>query len=451
MPSVLQFLKWFYPGMQVKRWFFIATAGVFLFGIGSALLPVEGGILFRLTTLIVLLSGLVTLALGVGGLLRSLLDVVAPGHPQGLVELVFQRRQLGKGPKVAVIGGGTGLSTLLSGLKHYTTNITAIVTMADDGGSSGRLRQEFDMLPPGDIRNCLVALADAEPLMQRLFQYRFTDDSVLKGHNFGNLFITAMTKITGDFERAVHASSKVLAIRGRVVPSTNMKVRLAAELDDGSVTLGETQISRADVPIRRIYLEPAGCQPTREALEAIREAQTVVLGPGSLYTSIIPNLLIEGMVDAIVQSKALKVYVCNVMTQSRETNGYRASDHVRALMAHASPGIVQVCIINTEPVPPTLLEKYRQEEAFPVDADVERIRELGYQVVADDLISTENYVRHDPDKLARLIIQLTMGSRGRPLSSQGAATESPSPHPVESLTGVSRGAASSGSAATSPS
>lgn len=413
MTPVLRFLKWFYPGMRVKRWFSLAMAGIFLFGIGSALLPIEGGLVLRLASLVILLTGLISLAFGGVWLVRSLLEVVAPGHTQDLVELVFLRRHLEKGPKIVVIGGGTGLSTLLSGLKHYTTNLTAIVTMADDGGSSGRLRQEFDMLPPGDIRNCLVALADTEPLMQQLFQYRFAEESALKGHSFGNLFITAMTKITGDFERAVQASSKVLAIRGRVVPSTNTKVRLAAELDDGSVTLGESAISKSAIPIRRIYLEPATCQPTTEALQAIREAQAVVLGPGSLYTSIIPNVLIEGMVDAIVQSKALKIYVCNVMTQSRETNGYRASDHIRALVAHSNPGIIQLGLVNTEPVPPLLLEKYRQEEAFPVEADCDRIRELGYQVVAQGLISTENYVRHDPEKVAKLIFQLTAGMRWR--------------------------------------
>jgi uncharacterized cofD-like protein len=269
------------------------------------------------------------------------------------------------------------------------------------------------MLPPGDIRNCLVALADTEPLMQQLFQYRFADESALKGHNFGNLFITAMTKITGDFERAVRASSKVLAIRGRVVPSTNMKVRLAAEHADGSVTVGETKISKAEVPIRRVYLEPMGCQPTADALAAIRDANAIVLGPGSLYTSIIPNLLVDDIVDAVVQSKALKVYVCNVMTQFRETDGFKASDHVRALVAHSNPGIVQVCLVNTEPVPDALLEKYREEGAYPVEPDVARIRELGYQVVDGSIINTENYVRHDSDKVAKLIIQLIVGGRGR--------------------------------------
>ncbi len=410
----MRFLKWFYPGMRVKRWLALAIVGVFLFGIGSALLPIEGDIGLRLVSLVIVLAGVFSMIIGIVLVGRSLLEVVSPEHTHDLVDLVFQRRHLERGPKIVVIGGGTGLSTLLHGLKQYTTNITAIVTVADDGGSSGRLRQEFDMLPPGDIRNCLVALADTEPLMQRLFQYRFAEDSALQGHNFGNLFITAMTKITGDFEQAVQASSKVLAIRGRVVPSTNMKVRLVAEHDDGSVTQGETKISNAAVPIRRLYLEPATCQPTTEALTAIREANAIVFGPGSLYTSIIPNLLVEKIMDEIVQSKALKIYICNVMTQSRETHGFRASDHIRALVAHTNPGILHLCVVNTEPVPPALLEKYRQEEAYPVEADIEQIRALGYQVVADNIISTENYVRHDPNKMAKLIIQLIVGTRGRP-------------------------------------
>ena len=429
----VRFIKWFYPGMRVKRWLTMVILGIFLFGIGSALLPVEGGILLRLTSLVILLMGLVSLVLGMGLLLRSLIEVVAPEHTQDLVDLVFQRRHLEKGPRIVVLGGGTGLSTLLSGLKQHTTNITAIVTVSDDGGSSGRLRQEFDMLPPGDIRNCLVALADAEPLMQRLFQYRFAEDSALKGHSFGNLFLTAMTKITGDFEQAVQASSKVLAIRGRVVPSTNAKVRLVAEHEDGSVTVGETKISHAESAIRRVYLEPAECQPNLEALRAIQEAQAIVLGPGSLYTSIVPNLLVQGMADAIVQSKALKIYVCNVMTQSRETNGFRASDHVQVLVAHTNPGILQVCIINTEPVPLALLEQYRQEEAFPVEADAARIRSLGYQVVADNIISTENYVRHDSAKVAKRIIHLVMGMRGRPSAPTTAAAPPTTPKAREPL------------------
>ena len=436
----LQFLKWLYPGMRVKRWIFLAVAGMLFFGIGSSLLTVEGGLLLRLASLIMLLGGLLSFTFGAGLVVRSLLEVVTEGHSQDLVEIVFQRRYLEKGPKIVVIGGGTGLATLLQGLKHYTTNLTAIVTVADDGGSSGRLRQEFDMLPPGDIRNCLVALAETEPLMRELFQYRFTGDSALQGHSFGNLFITAMTKITGDFERAIRASSKVLAIRGRVVPSTNTKVRLAAELEDGTVALGESTIGASPVPIKRVYLEPERCGPTEEALRAIQEANAIVLGPGSLYTSIIPNLLVQQMVDAIVTSKALKLYICNVMTQSRETDGFRASDHVRALIAHTNPGLLQLVLVNTEPVPPSLLDKYRDEGAYPVEPDVERIRALGYQVVSDNLINVDDYIRHDADKVARLVMQLAMGARGR------AATHT-SLHPAVGPRPSAAGAASASKAA----
>ena len=418
----MRFIKWFYPGMRVKRWFVIGVAGLIFFGIGAALLPIEAGVMLRLISLVLVVAGLSLVVWSVGGILRSLLEVVSPAsEKQNLVDLVFQRRHLDRGPRLVAIGGGTGISTLLSGLKQYTTNITAIVTVADDGGSSGRLREEFDMLPPGDIRNCLVALADSEPLVQRLFQYRFAEDSVLKGHNFGNLFITAMTKITGDFERAVKASSQVLAVRGRVVPSTGAKVRLVAEHHDGSITMGESNISRAVNPVRRVYLEPSVVPPSLDALEAIREADAIILGPGSLYTSIIPNLLVEQIADAIVQSRALKIYICNVMTQQRETANFTASDHVKALIAHASPGILQLCVVNTRHVPGELLERYKAEEAFPVEADVERINALGYRVVTEDIISTDDFVRHDPEKLGKVIIQLVLSPR-RNVPAQPAKT-----------------------------
>ena len=410
----MRLLKWLYPGMHIKRWLVLATAGVLVFGMGSALLTAQASFLVRAASLAMLVFGIAAVIAGVVGTVRSLLDVVSPQPQRELVDVVFQRRHLDKGPKLVVIGGGTGLSTLIHGLKAYTTRITAIVTVADDGGSSGRLREEFGVLPPGDIRNCLVALADAEPLMQDLFQYRFAPESALRGHNFGNLFITAMTQITGDFERAIQASSRVLNIRGRVIPSTCTAVRLVAEHEDGSVTVGESRISQAPLPIRRLYLEPAAPPPTQEALAAVREADAVILGPGSLYTSIIPNLLVDGLAAAIVQAKALKLYVCNVMTQFRETTDFKASDHVRALVAHTNPGMLQVCVVNTKPVPSELLEKYRHEQAYPVEADVETIRRLGYQVVAEDVISATNYVRHDADRLARLIIDLTTGARRLP-------------------------------------
>ena len=418
----MRFLKWFYPGMQVKRWVVLAIAGVLFFGMGAALLTVEGNIIQRAFALVWVLIGLSALGFGVILTLRSLLDVVSPAD-QNLVERVFQRRHLEKGPKIVAIGGGTGLSTLLTGLKQYTSNLTAIVTVADDGGSSGKLREEFDVLPPGDIRNCLVALAEAGPLVQKLFQYRFPGTSALQGHSFGNLFITALTKVTGDFEQAVQAASQVLKIRGRVIPSTNADVRLVAEHEDGSLTVGESKIPHAEAAIRRIYLEPTGCQAIPEALDAIRDAQAVVFGPGSLFTSIIPNLLVGKMTDTIVQSKALKIYVCNVMTQQRETRGFSAADHVKALVAHTNPGIIQVCIVNSQPIPTELQERYRKEDATPVDSSVQMIRQMGYQVLEEDLVSLNNHVRHDPDKVAKLIVQLVIGSRGRLI----AATRAPEP------------------------
>ena len=408
----MRFLKWFYPGMQIKRWVILAIFGLLLFGMGGALLTVEGSIAQRALALIFVLAGLAAVGFGVMLTLHSILEVVSTPE-QNLVERVFQRRHLDKGPRIVAIGGGTGLSMLLHGLKQYTSNLTAIVTVADDGGSSGRLREEFDVLPPGDIRNCLVALAEAGPLVQQLFQYRFGGESALQGHSFGNLFITALTKITGDFEQAVQAASQVLAIRGRVVPSTNSKVRLVAEHEDGSVTVGESKIPYAESPIRRVYLEPSGCKPVAEALEAIRDAQAIVFGPGSLFTSIIPNLLVDDIVDTIVQSKAIKIYVCNVMTQHRETREFTAGDHVKALVAHSNPGIIQVCIANNAPIPQSLVERYKEEDAIPVQPDLEKIRAAGYQVVASDLLNLNNHVRHDPEKVAKLVVQLVVGSRSR--------------------------------------
>lgn len=407
-----QLLKWLVPGLRVKRWFALAVAGGVVVGVCASLLREQPGLAARLGATAGMLAGIAVMFTGLVRTIRSLLDAVRP-VPAGeteLVDVLVQRRSRQRGIKVVAIGGGTGLSTLLSGLKSYTENISAIVTVGDDGGSSGRLRRELGILPPGDIRNCLVALADTEPLMQRLFQHRFSDGG-LRGHNFGNLFIAALTEITGDFESAVHAASRVLAIRGHVIPSTCGNAQLVAEHPDGTRTVGESKISEAVQPIRRLRLEPADLEPTAEALAALREADLIILGPGSLYTSLLPNLLIPGVVEAIVQSSALKVYVCNVMTQFRETHGFTGADHVRALIAHTHPGLIQVCALNAGYVPDELLAKYRSEDAVPVEPDVERIRAMGYQVIVQDFMSTENFVRHDPDKLASELIELKLGTR----------------------------------------
>jgi len=355
---------------------------------------------------IIIILGILAVVTGIKRIVKSLVMVFLPRGDDELVDKVYQKRILDKGSKIVVIGGGTGLSTLLHGLKEYTSNITAIVTVADDGGSSGRLRQEFDVLPPGDIRNCLVALAEAEPLMGKLFQFRFGEGTGLSGHSFGNLFITAMSKVTGDFDAAIKESSKILAIRGRVLPSTLDKVALAAEHIDGSETLGESQIPFAKSPIKRIHLRPVNCRPTDEAIDAIRKADAIVLGPGSLYTSIMPNLLVGKIYQEIISSRAIKIYVCNVMTQKGETDDYKASDHLKAIIEHTGAGVVDYSIVNTAKISGDMLSKYKTEESYPVVPDSENLKKMKCKVIEAHIISTKDYVRHDPLKVSKIIIDL---------------------------------------------
>lgn len=421
-------VRWLEPGLGVKRWIALMAVGIFLVSTGVALI-VDVKLLGVLELAVIraidlayavtghilspMLGGVALLLLGVGvivyGLretIRSIVDAFLPRGDPRLVEMILQQRQLQRGPKIVVLGGGTGLSTLLRGLKKFSTNLTAVVTVFDDGGSSGRLRREQGILPPGDIRNCLVALAEAEPLLTRLFEYRFKGGE-LDGHSFGNLFIASMSQVVGDLEAAVKECSKVLAIRGRVLPTTLHDVTLCAEFTDGTIIEGESAITRAGRTIRRVYLKPSRVPPLQDVLEAIHDADLVVLGPGSLYTSVIPNLLVEGVVDAIRRSPALKVYVCNVMTQHGETRGFRASDHVRVLLEQGGPGLFDYVLVNTRrPQNPALLARYSQEGAEPVEPDVDAIRALGLQVVAEDLISEEELVRHDPRKLATALLQL---------------------------------------------
>ena len=283
-----------------------------------------------------------------------------------MVDLLYEQNLLSRAPRVVVIGGGTGMPVLLRGLKELTSNLTAIVTVADDGGSSGRLRGELGILPPGDIRNCLIALATTEPLLEQLFQYRFNTDSQLDGHSFGNLFIAAMSEITGDFEAAVKESSKVLAVRGRVLPVTLDNIGLGAELVDGRVVYGESNITADPVAIKKVHILPADVTPLPEALLALQEADAIVLGPGSLYTSVIPNLLVPGIAQAIADSNATKIYACNVMTQPGETTGYTASDHLRAILQHTTPELVDYVLVNTAAIEPALLQRYQAEGAEPV-------------------------------------------------------------------------------------
>ncbi|MCA9392575.1 MAG: YvcK family protein [Candidatus Omnitrophica bacterium] len=401
--------RWLYPGMKVKRWFVVSLLGVVVVAAGAVIMglmdkpnPFVSSIGF-----IWILCGMIVIVLGMSKMIVSLLTIVLPKGERELVNILYQKTYLERGPKIVTVGGGTGLSHLIFGLKEYTSNITAVVTVADSGGSSGRLREEFNIVAPGDIRNCLVALADAPELVGELFQYRFSKDSELKGHNFGNLFLTAMYHVTDcDFERAVNETSKVLAIRGKVVPATVSNVHLEAEYDDGTRTHGEDKIPNSEVPIKRVYLTGEEAVPTRDALKAIEEADVIILGPGSLYTSVIPNLLINGMTDAILKSQAFKIYVCNVMTQHGETDNYTASDHARAIIEHSQPGVIDACLINNVEAPVDALNRYEEEKAFPVKPDIENFRDLNVKVEATDLLGITDYVRHDSQKLNKALIKV---------------------------------------------
>jgi len=367
----------------------------------------EQYIFVRIFGVVIIVCGIIMIVMGMGKMIVSLITLFLPRGERELVNILYQRRYLERGPKVVCIGGGHGLSHLLVGLKEYTSNLTAIVTVADSGGSSGRLREEFNIVAPGDIRNCLVALADASALMGDLFQFRFSKDSALQGHNFGNLFLTAMIQLTGgDFEKAVQESSRVLAIRGDVVPSTVANVQLVAEYEDGSVTEGEANIPNENTRIRRVFLNPVNPPATQQALDAIEDADIIILGPGSLYTSIIPNLVVKGIPEAIAASNAFRIYVCNVMTQPGETDGYSAADHLGAIVDHAGKSVVDACLINNAEVPPEALKRYQTGDSFPVVPDSDRIRAEGYKVFATDLLEVDNFIRHESAKLTKALIRL---------------------------------------------
>ncbi|HOW34959.1 MAG TPA: uridine diphosphate-N-acetylglucosamine-binding protein YvcK [Candidatus Omnitrophota bacterium] len=410
MPKNL--FKWLYPGMRIKRWAFTSLFGVIVVG-GGAIAMAQPYPLVSMCGAVIIICGIVLLVYGMGKMIVSLITLFLPERERDLVNILYQRRYLERGPKIVAIGGGHGLSNLLLGLKDYSSNITAIVTVADSGGSSGRLREEFNIVAPGDIRNCLVALADAPALMGQLFQFRFSKDSQLQGHNFGNLFLTAMFQLTGgDFEKAVKESSKVLAIRGRVIPSTVANVHLVAEYMDGSRTEGEADIPKPNLRIKQLFLKPKDAQPTEEAIAAIAASEVIILGPGSLYTSVIPNLIIPGVAEAIRDSSAFKVYVCNVMTQQGETEAYKASEHLNAIIEHTNEGIVNACLVNNAVITSKeMLGRYKTENSYPVDADSETIKKMGYEVVEEDLLGVDDYVRHDSRKLTKALIRLIERSR----------------------------------------
>ena len=421
---MLNLLKWLYPGMKTKRWLLLFALGVLLVSFGAALafnyeylgraeeaifqfIYMHVGIYnygFTMAVgIFIVIVGSMMMLYATRSIIRSIIAVLIPDRTGRIVDMIYQERKLGKGPVVTVIGGGHGLSVLLRGIKSSTSNISAVVTVADDGGSSGRLREELGIIPPGDLRNCLVALADTEPLMEKLFQYRFEGSTALAGHSFGNLFIAAMNEVTGDMETALKESSKVLAVKGRVIPASKESVRLDALMTDGTLVEGESQIPEAHKKIRRVQLHPKRVQAVPAALEAIETADAIILGPGSLYTSIMPNLLVEGVAKTLKNSGAIKIYICNVMTQPGETDKYSAFDHVKAILDHAGRGVIDYVLVNSAPVPEEFCKKMG---AMAVEVDEEKINALGCGLIKADLISAEDPGRHDPDKLCKAVIKI---------------------------------------------
>lgn len=415
---------WLLPGLEIKRWFILIISGAVISAVGLCIVT-DLTPIYSLINLMKKIAQTMPIELIGWGLIfigalifcigwlhtnYSILDINNSRNRHAVLEDLYRRRKLNRGPKIVAIGGGTGLSTMLKGIKKITNNITAIVSVGDDGGSSGKLREELGVLPPGDIRSCIAALADDEDLVTKLFQYRFKDCEGLSGHSFGNLFITAMCSITGNMVRAVKESSSVLSIRGRVLPSTLDDMRLVAEMEDGSIIKGESNIPESGKKIKRLFTEPENCKPLEDAICAIHDADIIILGPGSLYTSVIPNLLINDIAKAVNDSKAKKIYVCNIMTQPGETDGFSVSDHLKTLINHAKyDKIVNAVLVNTD-LPPELIAPYKDAGSEPVVVDTKEINNMGIQVVQKNLIEDKrfedghsSFVRHSPSRLARSI------------------------------------------------
>lgn len=410
---------WLLPGLEVKRWFLLIFLGSIMIVLGFMVLANVRPIyltleLIRKAALVLPSNLLAAIFILIGGAIffkgwqkttLSIMDMDSSKGNSSVLEKLYRRRMLNKGAKIVAIGGGTGLSMLLRGIKKYTNNVTAIVTVGDDGGSSGRLREEMGILPPGDIRNCIAALADDEDMITELFQYRFKNGEGLEGHSFGNLFLTALCAITGDMFRAVKESSNVLNIIGVVLPATLDDMKLAAEFEDGRVIHGESNIPEAHGKIKRLFTEPAHCKALPEAIEAIKDADLIILGPGSLYTSVIPNLLVDGIVDAITKSTAKKIYVCNIMTQPGETDNYSVASHVNALISHAGGKKIIDAVLVNDSLPDNMSDGYAKSGSIPVNLDMENIAPIGIEVVSQKLLqeNKQGLVRHSSHRVARAV------------------------------------------------
>ncbi|ADK13404.1 MULTISPECIES: gluconeogenesis factor YvcK family protein [Clostridium] len=419
----MKIVDWLRPGIKVKRWVMLGAMGVLfiIFGVIEFVNRRFYSLYYISFYVFLIISGIFVVYISITQGMRSIIALINKGYlsvsldSRKLENLIYEKRLLVKGPKIVAIGGGTGLSTMLRGLKYYTSNITAIVTVADDGGGSGDLREDLGMLPPGDIRNCIMALADTEPLMEDLLQYRFKDGR-LKNQSFGNLFLAAMDGISGNFEEAVHKMSSVLAVTGKVMPVTLDNLTLKARLKDGSIVEGESNIPQKAIernsPIDKIFIEPRGARALKEAVEAIKEADAVILGPGSLYTSVIPNLLVGDIASALQNTNAVKLYVSNIMTQPGETDGFSVEDHISAIFNHVGAPIIDYVIINVGKINTELEGKYKEEESHLVKINEDLVASMGVKVIEGDFISIKNgLIRHNSEKLASILIETIMDKK----------------------------------------
>lgn len=414
----MRFSEWLKPGIKVKRWVLSGLFGVLLIALGFTELVNHRlyDIYYKVFYMCLNITGIFVIYISITEGIKSVIALMNRGYikmsldSRKIESLITEKRLLVKGPKIVVIGGGTGLSTMLRGLKYYTSNITAIVTVGDDGGGSGDLREDLGMLPPGDIRNCLLALADTEPLMEDLLQYRFPDGR-LKNQSFGNLFLAAMDGVSDNFEDAVQKMSSVLAVTGKVMPVTLDDMQLVAELKNGNVIEGESQIPekafKQKSPIKKLWINPSEAKPLEDALKAIREADAIVMGPGSLYTSVLPNLLVKGISNEIRKSDGFKIYISNVMTQPGETDGFNVSDHVNILRSYFGRDIVECVIANTGVISDEMKEKYKSKHSDVVSIDRENLKDI--EIVERNIARTrKGTVKHDPDYLAQVLVETIM-------------------------------------------
>jgi len=415
MRARVSWLRWLRPGLQVKRWVLLGALGVLIIDLAVAyflkdvyqVASLPSGFYYvtlqflprSLRGLLFALLGMSLLSFSFVQLQRSVFGPLERNGDRSVAEVIYSFRTRSRGPRVVAIGGGTGMSSLLRGLKEYTANLAAIVTVADDGGSSGRLREEYRILPPGDFRQCLVALADAEPLVKELFNHRFKNGS-LNGHSFGNLFITAMAEVTGNFEHALRESGRVLAVRGAIIPSTLHDVTLVASVN-GAMIEGESKIPMQNGLISRVFLRPDNAELNPEAALAIMNAEVIIVGPGSLYTSILPNLLVPGMVRAIKESAALKVFICNVASQHGETDNYNVSDYLRVLREHTGEDLFDFVIVNSNLS--HLPTGGQSQVVFDLQAGERGFPDIRF--IADDVVNVRIPSHHDPGKLARVVMK----------------------------------------------